>query len=282
MGNVVGSNIFNVLLILGVSALIIPLTVSRQLIRLDVPLMIGASVLCWLLARDGMIGRVDGAVFASGILLYVGWLVRQARKEPPAQESPVPRGVTARLVDGVCIVAGLALLILGSSWLVRGAVEMAERFGVSDLVIGLTIVAAGTSLPEVVTSIVAAIRGQRDIAVGNVVGSNIFNILAVLGAVGLVAPGGVPVSREALGFDIPVMIAVAVACFPIFFTGGIIARWEGAFLLAYYAAYTVTLIHFAGRGAMPPLALTLGGFLVPLALVPVLGHLATRPRRRVG
>jgi cation:H+ antiporter len=140
------------------------------------------------------------------------------------------------------IIAGLALLVLGAHWLVSGAVEIARFLGVSELIIGLTIVAGGTSLPEVAASIVASLRGERDIAVGNVVGSNLFNILAVLGLSSLVSPVGIPVSPAALSFDIPVMIAVAVACLPIFFTAHLIARWEGALFFGYYLAYTSYLI----------------------------------------
>jgi len=150
------------------------------------------------------------------------------------------------------IAAGLGLLILGSDWLVSGAVSLAKLFNVSDLVIGLTIVAAGTSMPEVATSVMAAIKKERDIAVGNVVGSNIFNIMGVLGLSSLIAPNGIAVAPSALAFDIPVMIAVAIATLPIFFTGNLIKRWEGGLFLLYYVAYTAYLIfesiqHHANR-----------------------------------
>lgn len=251
LGNVVGSNIFNVLFILGLTALIAPLTVQPQLIRLDVPLMLAVSGLCWLLAADGLVGRLDGILLAVGIVAYTTaliWPRRQApaeptATEPTATEPPPPPGLTDRLVVQLLqIAAGLAMLVLGSGWLVDGAITFAKALGVSELVISLTIVAAGTSLPEVATSVLAAIRGERDIAVGNIVGSNIFNILCVLGLSAAIAPQGVPVAPAALGFDIPVMTLVALLCLPIFITGKLIARWEGAVFLAYYIAYTVYLV----------------------------------------
>jgi cation:H+ antiporter len=247
LGNVVGSNIFNVLFILGVSALIVPLVVSSQLVRWDVPLMIMASLLLLAFGWNGVISRWEGCVLFAGIIGYTWRCIRQSRKESAAvhaeyaqewpEETPRPRTIVAELV---LIVAGLGLLGLGSRLLIDGSVLIAESLGVSELVIGLTIVAAGTSLPEVVTSIVAAVRLERDIAVGNVVGSNIFNILSVLGLSSIIAE--VKVSPSALQSDIPVMIAVAGACLPIFFTGHLISRWEGALFLFYYVAYTGYLV----------------------------------------
>jgi cation:H+ antiporter len=169
------------------------------------------------------------------------------------------------LLQSALIIVGLGLLVVGSQWLVEGSVVIARALGVSDLVIGLTIIAAGTSLPEVATSILAAIKGERDIAVGNVVGSNIFNILAVLGLTGLVAPAGVSVHPAALSFDIPVMIAVAVACLPIFFHESRINRWEGALFLFYYVAYTTYLILDASHhDYLPHFSMVMMEFVVPL------------------
>jgi cation:H+ antiporter len=250
LGNVVGSNIFNVLFILGVSALITPLIVSQQLIRLDVPIMIGVSLLTYLFAYDGHLVLWEGIILFAGIITYTIFLIRQSRRETAEIKAEYeqefgnekPKTSTGILANIGLIAAGLVMLIFGSRFLVESAIVMAQAFGVSELVIGLTVVAAGTSLPEVATSVVAAIRGERDIAVGNVVGSNIFNILAVLGMTAIVSPTGIRIAPSALTSDIPFMIIVAVACLPIFFTGNLIARWEGLLFLGYYVAYTVYLV----------------------------------------
>jgi cation:H+ antiporter len=279
LGNVVGSNIFNVLFILGASALIVPLVVHQQIIRQEVPVMIGASLLLWAMAADGGISRWEGLLLASLIVGYTIVIIRQSRRETAAIRAEYDdafeggaQGWDAHWgVQILLILAGLALLVLGSNWLVEAAVAFAKYLGVSELVIGLTIVAAGTSLPEVATSILAAIRGERDIAVGNVVGSNIFNILAVLGISASVAPGDLAVAPAMLAFDLPVMIAVAVACLPIFFTGHLIARWEGTLFLAYYAAYTAYLIlDAAGHDAQAGFSAVLGGFVLPLTALTLL------------
>lgn len=247
LGNVIGSNILNVLFILGLSAVIVPLAVSRQIIRLDVPIMIACSVLVLLMGLDGSISRTDGVLFTAGIVAYTTFLILQSRKEKERPSDEFVKeykagGKKTLLIDIALVAAGLGLLVLGSRWLVNGAVMIATYLGLSELIIGLTIVAAGTSLPEVATSVIASIRGERDIAVGNVVGSNIFNILAVLGISGIAAPEGLQVSQSVLRFDIPVMTAVAIACLPIFFTGNVIARWEGKLFLLYYAAYTTYIV----------------------------------------
>lgn len=266
VGNVLGSNIFNVLFILGVSALISPLLVSKQLVRIDVPVMVAVSFLAFAFSIDGNISFGEGAVLFCGVLAYVAILIRIGSRSGEAGETIEKSKHWA--VDAGLVVVGLVLLILGSRWLVQSAVTIAEAMGVSELVIGLTIVAAGTSLPEVATSIIATIRGQRDIAVGNVVGSNIFNILAVLGLTALVAPGGLPVSEAAINFDYPVMLAVAVACLPIFFVGYSIARWEGALFLGYYVAYTLYLILAATEhDALPEYSTAMMYFVVPLTII---------------
>jgi cation:H+ antiporter len=274
LGNVVGSNIFNILFILGLAALIAPLVVAQQLIRLDVPLMIGVTVLLLLLALDGTIGRLDGALLAGTVLAYTTFLVRQSRKETSAAvlaeyDDVAPPAMAWPLQVG-SVVAGLGLLVLGSRWLVDGAVQLARTLGVSDVIVGLTIVAAGTSLPEVATSVLAGLRGERDIAVGNVVGSSIFNILAVLGLSSLVSPDGLAVAPSMTTFDIPVAIAVALACLPIFFTRHLIARWEGALFLAYYAAYTLYLIlNATEHDALPAYSGTMLVFVIPLTIITI-------------
>ena len=298
LGNVVGSNIFNVLFILGLSALVAPLIVQRQLIRLDVPLMIGACGLCWAMALDGKIGRLDGAVLFLGVVLYTTLLIRMTRRESAAAAitaatdaplvvdleaaAPPARGLRDRIpVQLAMIFAGLGMLVLGSNWLVNGAVEIAHTLGLSELIISLTIVAAGTSLPELATSVLAAYRGERDIAVGNVVGSNIFNILCVLGLSSIIAPQGVAVAPAALGFDIPVMTAVALACLPLFITGGVVSRWEGAVFVAYYVAYTVYLVLAAQHhDAVATYSLAMRYAVLPLTALTVLLLLLRDLRKR--
>lgn len=275
LGNVVGSNIFNVLFILGASALIVPLVVSSQLVRRDVPVMIAASLLLLAFGWDGAINRVEGIFLFTGILLYTWWCVRQSRRESREviqefeQEWPSENQPSSSLsINVMLIVVGLCLLGIGSTFLISGSVFVATSFGVSELVIGLTIVAAGTSLPEVVTSLTAAVRGERDIAVGNVVGSNIFNILCVLGVSSTIGPTGVAVSPSAMSFDIPVMIAVAVACLPIFVTGHLISRWEGALFLFYYVAYTIYLVlHATGHGILQDYSSVMLWFVLPLTAI---------------
>jgi cation:H+ antiporter len=275
LGNVIGSNIFNILFILGVSAVIIPLTVAQQLVRFDVPLMIGVSILLYGLCWDGSISRVDGVILATGIISYTVFLIRQSRKESSAEVKAEyeqefgagdPKEPKNWLKNIGLIAVGLAFLVLGSHWLVESAVTIARHFKVSELVIGLTIVAVGTSLPEVATSVMAALKGERDIAVGNVVGSNIFNILCVLGFSSIFSPAGIKVSQAALEFDIPVMIGVAVAAFPIFLAGYRVSRFEGLFMLLAYVGYTVYLILTATQHeALGTYQTALVWFVLPLA-----------------
>ncbi|MFZ5661011.1 MAG: calcium/sodium antiporter [Pseudomonadota bacterium] len=291
LGNVVGSNIFNVLFILGLSAVITPLLVAQQLVRLDVPVMIGVSLLVLGLGLDGAFSRPEGGLLVAGLAAYTAFLIRQSRRESQAVQTEyaqefgaaAPAAKRSRLLNLALLAGGLGLLVLGSRWLVTGAVAFAQALGVSELVIGLTLVAAGTSMPEVATSLIAALRGQRDIAVGNVVGSNIFNLLGVLGLTAVVAPNGVPVSDAVLGFDLPVMIAVAVACLPIFLSGHLIARWEGFVFLGYYAAYTTYLIlESAQHDALPLFSTVMGAFVLPLTAITLLLVLlrAWRAQRR--
>ena len=273
LGNVVGSNIFNVLLILGLSALAAPLVVSTQLVRIDVPIMIAASLLAWLMALDLSISRLEGLVLALMLALYVDMQVRLGRRAATAAadtspEVPAARGTGAIALNAALIVAALVLLVAGSRWLLAGATGMARAFGVSELLIGLTIVAAGTSLPELATSLLAALRGERDIAVGNVVGSNIFNLLGVLGLSAVAAPGGVGVAEQALVFDIPVMTAVALACLPVFFRRHLIARWEGGVFVLYYIAYTLYLVLSAtAHERLQDYREAMLGFVLPLTLL---------------
>lgn len=280
LGNVLGSNIFNVLFILGLSAIIVPLRVSQQLIRFDVPLMVGLSFLVAVLALDGSIGRLDGLLLVGGLVSYSMLAIATSRREQAGiqAEYEAEFGVGKEVQSGgkvvmnlLLVAAGLGLLVLGSHWFVDSAIVIARQLGVSELVIGLTIVAAGTSMPELATSIMAAIRGERDIAVGNVVGSSLFNILGVLGLSSLVSANGVRVSAAAFQMDIPVMIAVAVACLPVFFAGHRISRWNGIMFFAYYWAYTAS---FVIAETVPALhrtfAFVMLGIVVPLTVVTLL------------
>ena len=249
LGNVVGSNICNVLLILGVSSLISPLIVAQQLVRLDVPIMIGVSGLVLLFGLDGQIGRSDGVVLFIGGLIYTIFLLYQSQQEKDQniQDEYARFGERSLSLKETSTHAGLfaigaILLISGSQLLVNSAVNIAEFFGASPLIIGLTVIAFGTSLPELATSVMASFRGERDIAVGNVIGSNIFNILVVLGLTSAVSGTGITVSATAIDFDIPIMLAVAVMCFPIFFTDNEVSRREGVLLLSYYVLYIGYLV----------------------------------------
>ncbi|MCI0435413.1 MAG: calcium/sodium antiporter [Gemmatimonadetes bacterium] len=290
VGNVVGSNIFNTLFILGVSALIVPLIVHDQLVRMDVPIMILASGVLFFLCMDLRIGHVEGALMVVSIIAYTGLLIRLGRKQSAesahqrelnahAPAPPVPHWAIHLLTVGI----GLTLLVLGAHWLVQSATAIAQGFGVSELVIGLTVIAAGTSLPEVATSIVAGIRGERDIAVGNVVGSNVYNILAVLGTAGLLAPGGLTVAPAVYRFDLPLMVVVSIACLPIFMAHGKLSRWEGAIFVIYWCAYTAYLVlRAAEHDALTRFGHVMTLYVIPLTLITlgVTGAHALRRRLR--
>ncbi len=286
IGNVVGSNIFNVVFILGLSALITPLLVSAQLVRLDVPVMVGVSVGLWLLGRDGHLSVADGALLFGGLLGYIGFLIYESRSRPAKRTSDTDgllHGSQSFGSNALFVAGGLGLLVLGSHGFVDGAVGIAKFFGVSELVIGLTIVAAGTSMPEVVTSIVAALRGQRDIAVGNVVGSNIFNVLCVLGLSTLVSVEGIPVASAVIAFDLPVMIAIAAACLPMFFHGGVIDRWKGGVLFFYYLAYTAYVVLKAqSYYALDEYGAVMMYFVLPLTALTLVAATLQELRRRRG
>ena len=293
IGNVVGSNIFNVLFILGISALITPLIVNIQLIRQEVPIMIGASLLLLALGLDGKLNFLDGGILFGLLIAYTVFLIVQSRKETKdvhneyaAQVKPaVCGGWDSKLpVQLVLIVVGLAFLVIGSEWLVNASVTFAKALGISDLVIGLTIVAAGTSMPEVATSVMAAIKGERDIAVGNVVGSSTFNILGCLGLSGLVSGDlGLTVPTAILNFDIWVLIAVSLACLPVFMTGREIARWEGGVFLLYYAAYVTYLILATQQhAALSMFSTAMMSFVIPITVITLVVALLRRGTRPGG
>ena len=261
VANVVGSNVFNVLFILGLSALVAPLTVANQVVRLDVPVMIGVSALCLVFGIDGDLSRSEGIALLVGLLCYTASLLYLSRRQPPeeVQEFATKYFIQSRFNFRTFTLSwgygagGLALWAYGSRLLVDSATDLARFLGVNDAVMGLSIVAAGTSLPEVATSVTASLRSQREIAVGNVVGSNIFNVLGVMGLSSLLSRGGLVVLPAILQFDLPIMLAVAIACLPVFATGLAISRWEGAVFLAYYLIYTVLLVMEAVGNRFLPL-----------------------------
>lgn len=250
LGNIVGSNIVNVLLVLGLSAIVAPLIVQARLIRFDVPVMVALSVAVLILSMDGVLSRAECFSLLVILVIYIFILVVGSRREasalaaaePLVENDLMPRSRRDITLSSVFVVSGLGALVIGSRWLIESATTTAEYLGVSELVIGLTVVAAGTSLPEVATSVIAAFKGERDLAVGNVIGSCIFNLLLVLGLSGIVTASGMPVAAAVRTFDLPVMTAVAIACLPIFFTGRLIARWEGFVFLGYYVAYMAYVV----------------------------------------
>ena len=291
VGNVVGSNIANILLILGVSAAVgAGLVVAERIVRIDVPLMVGVSLLVLVLALDGRISRFEGALLVVLLVVYVTWTVRSARREGPdivaEHEEAIDVEALRRSsywVDGLLILAGLAGLVVGAQWLVSSATTVATEFGASELVIGLTVVALGTSMPELATSVVAVLRGQRDIAVGNAVGSNLFNLLGVLGVTAAVASGGIRVLEQAQEFDLPVMTAVAVACLPVFFNGYELKRWEGFLFVGYYVAYTTYLLLDATDATfLDPFRVGMVFFVLPLTTVTlvIVGYRSWKAHRR--
>lgn len=250
-GNVVGSNIVNILLILGLSATVGALAVTQRIVRLDVPILIGVSFVALLMGLDRKFSRIDGIILVAGAIVYTVWLIKTSRSESKAIQDEYKEAIDL-LDDGVeklplvtqilLVLGGLVILVIGSQLLVNSATQIAESFGVSELVIGLTIVAIGTSLPELATSVMASIRGERDIAVGNVIGSNLFNIMLVLGMSSIVSADGVDVQQSAIRLDIPVMIGATIVLLPICWNGFKIKRWEGFVLAAFYLLYVAYLL----------------------------------------
>jgi cation:H+ antiporter len=276
LGNVLGSNIFNLLVILGIASIVTPIVIAEQLIRKDAPIMVGISLLTLMLALDGRLAWLDGAILLLGLVVYTVFALRQSRQESREVQQEYEQEfakketvtMTGTLLNAVFILGGLGLLVLGSDWLVKSATQIAMAFGVSELVIGLTIVAVGTSLPEVATSVIAAIKKQSDIAVGNAVGSNIYNLLGVLGIGAVVAPGGIEVASRTLQFDFPVMLFVALVMLPIFYIDSRISRLEGGLLLFYYVTYIVYIIL---RATGDPILPALTWFILAFVLVTFVG-----------
>ena len=273
VGNVVGSNITNVLLVLGVAAVVLPVAVRSQLVRIDVPVMVMFSALLPVLSLDGNVSRAEGTVLVVLLLGYVGWSVWTGRTEvpdewePKAEQVPPPAG-RGWLSDLGTVAAGVVMLVVGAHLMVDAATRVAAAVGVSNLVIGLTVVSIGTSLPELATAVIAALRGERELAIGNVVGSCVCNIGLVMGVTAMVARVGVPVDLAAVRFDMPVMVAVAAALLPVVFTGFVITRAEAAVFLAYYVVYVAyLLLDAADHDALPAFSATLLWFVIPITVL---------------
>ncbi|MGI6444854.1 MAG: calcium/sodium antiporter [Candidatus Ozemobacteraceae bacterium] len=258
LGNVVGSNIMNIAMILGVTALICPIACEKVMVKRDTPLMIGATLLVWFVAyTDKTVSHFEGITLL--VLLFAYFIMTYIIGKKEAAENPEPEEVTdkprpSNLKNTIFILGGFIGLVAGAEFLVRGAVEIAQSLGVSDEVIGLTLVAIGTSLPELATSIVAARKGQSGISIGNVVGSNLFNLLGIIGtaaSIPMISDKIAPLtaSDQMLGLHIPIMAVTALAILPIMRTGMKIVRLEGAILLIGYIAYTIMLIQSSGAGA---------------------------------
>jgi len=290
LGNVLGSNIFNILFILGITALLAPIVIAEQLIRKDAPIMLGVSLLALGLASDGNLGFIDGTVLLLCMVVYVVFALRQSRLESTkvqkeyAEEfaAKEPRTTKNMLMNIFFILVGLGLLVWGSRWLVDSAVFIAKALGVSELVIGLTIVAVGTSLPEVATSIIAALKKESDIAVGNAVGSNIFNLLGVLGLGAFLAPEGISVARHVLMLDFLVMVFVALVCLPVFYIDNRISRVEGTLLLGYYVLYVTYVILQASKSSTLPAVTLFITFFAPITFVALVVVAVRSSRSKMG
>lgn len=254
VGNIAGTNILNLLLILCLSAMLQPLPINMQVFKLDLPVMIGAALLLWGLALNGLLSQLEGGLMVILAILYTMALIRMSRAESQAVQEEFSEEYgeagsgriarQTRLKDAGLLAIGIWLTVTGANWLVDGSVAIARALGVSDAIIGLTIVAIGTSAPELVTTIIGTIKNEREVAIGNLLGSSIYNILVIMGLTCLASPGGVPVERELILFDLPLMTAVVVMAAPVFWTGKEISRLEGGLGVAGYLAYMVWLLSF--------------------------------------
>jgi len=254
VGNIAGTNVFNILFILGLIALVRPLPLHLQVLKLELPTMVAAAMLMTVFAWDGDISQTDGAILVGAAVVYTIALIRMSRRETRAVKEEFTEaygeGATGRTHSvareragyATILTIGLGLSVLGADWLVNGAVDIARTLDISEAVIGLTIVAIGTSAPEFVTAVVATLRDERDVAVGNLLGSSIYNILVILGITCLVTPGGIAVERQLMLVDIPLMSGVALLCIPVFVTGRQISRLEGGLGVAMYCAYMAWLV----------------------------------------
>ncbi len=251
VGNIAGTNIVNILLILGLSAMMRPLPTRALSVKLDVPVMILCAVGLFLMSADGRLGRVEGALMVLAAIVYTVVLVRVSTHESAALQrefraeygqAGASQGWKPVVLNSLLLLAGMALTVQGAQWLVDGAVAIARQQGVSDAFIGLTIVAIGTSAPELVTTLVATMKNERDVAIGNLIGSSIYNILVILGLTLLASPGGIDVSGEILWIDLPLAALVALVCLPVFRSDRQVSRKEGAAFVAAYVVYLASLI----------------------------------------
>jgi len=256
VGNIAGTNTVNILLIMGLSALLLPLTLQLQTLRNELPAMIFAALMLLFMSADGMLTRIEGALLVTSGLVYTWLILRAVRREGSLvrEEFEAQYGSGAGAANAVSpqpnanrnalfmLLAGIAIIVGGADWFVEGTVELARLWGVSDAFIGLTVVAIGTSSPELVTTLVSTLHGQRDIAIGNLLGSSVYNIFIILGVTCLVPASGVPVPPELFRVDIPVMVGVTLVCAPVFVTGRRVSRLEGGLFVMAYAAYLAMLI----------------------------------------
>jgi cation:H+ antiporter len=247
VGNIVGTNLVNILLILGLSALLMPVVFDRATLRYDVPAMTASALALWLLARDAMLARLEGVLLLVSGLAYLTartWAsLREERAVAEEEESADrPAGRSRLLTEVLSLLAGIVIVVVGAEWLVDGAVASARSLGVSDAVIGLTIVAIGTSAPELVTTVMSTLRGNREIAIGNLIGSSVFNITIILGVTVLVAPDGVPVPADVLAADLVLLVVVGLAAVPAMVSGSRMTRTEGGLFVGTYVGYLTWLL----------------------------------------
>lgn len=277
LGNVIGSNLFNTLAILGLTALVTPMVVQQKLLRIEVPFMIIVSLLTWFMSINGLISRWEGGILFTLLICYLVFCGWEAKREDTAVlgeyeaefgNPDAGNKSQSRVWNSFLLLIGIVLLVAGSRSLVDGAVDIAKALGISELIIGLTIVSIGTSLPELATSIIAAFKGEQDIAVGNIIGSNLFNLLAVLGLTSFISPNGLPASDHVIYFDLIFMMATAIACLPIFFTGHKISRFEGLCFVVFYLAYMIYTILYSQESEFLSLYKTvMFGFFGPLVMM---------------